>query len=122
LGGLPALYSSSLYRLTFLLQVNELLGNWWRPNFENCLYPYNPPHITKPKECKKIYLVTLPEKCLPFGSTFIASYVRLGSFSVPKNYKLLAVPLFELYDNPQRYGTVISSIPIALSHFTFNTL
>ena len=23
-------------------------------------YPYAPPHITKPKECKKLFLVTIP--------------------------------------------------------------
>ena len=30
---------------------------------------------------------------------------------VPKNLKLLAVPLFELYDNMNRYGPIISAIP-----------
>mmetsp|Transcript_36522 Transcript_36522/g.115198 ORF Transcript_36522/g.115198 Transcript_36522/m.115198 type:complete len:177 (-) Transcript_36522:62-592(-) len=83
-------------------QVGECLGMWWRPNFETLMYPYMPPHITKPKECKKIYLVPLPEKCY---------------FSVPKNFKLLAVPLFELYDNVQRFGPVIASIPHLLSKY-----
>merc|ERR1712232_87059 len=69
----------------------ELLGAWWRPSFETVLYPYIPPHITKPKECKKIFVIQLPEKC---------------AFAVPKNFKLLAVPLFELYDNPAQYGNI----------------
>jgi hypothetical protein len=34
---------------------------------------------------------------------------------VPKNYNLVAVPLFELYDNYSRYGPVIASIPSMLS-------
>ena len=39
----------------------------WRLHITNAAhllaqYPYVPPHITKPKEEKKIYLVTLPEK------------------------------------------------------------
>ena len=46
-----------------------------------------PPHMTKPKEVRKQFLVPLPEKCV---------------LAVPKNLKLLAVPLFELY------GTFIS--------------
>ncbi|KAL7168540.1 hypothetical protein ACSBR2_038885 [Camellia fascicularis] len=50
------------------------------------MYPYCPPHITKPKECKKLFLVHLSER---------------EYFAVPKNLKLLAVPLFELYDNVQ---------------------
>uniref|UniRef100_A0A0D3G1W0 DNA mismatch repair protein MSH3 n=1 Tax=Oryza barthii TaxID=65489 RepID=A0A0D3G1W0_9ORYZ len=43
-------------------------------------------------------------------------------FAVPRNLKLLAVPLFELYDNVQRYGPVISTIPQQLSRFQFNML
>ena len=35
-------------------------------------------------------------------------------FAVPKNYKLVAAPLFELYDNAQGYGPLISSLPQAL--------
>jgi cleavage and polyadenylation specificity factor subunit 5 len=34
---------------------------------------------------------------------------------VPKNYTLLAVPLFELYDNFTRYGPMMASIPTMLS-------
>jgi cleavage and polyadenylation specificity factor subunit 5 len=33
--------------------------------------------------------------------------------------KLLAVPLFELYDNSQRYGPQLSAIPHLLSRFSF---
>jgi cleavage and polyadenylation specificity factor subunit 5 len=39
--------------------------------------------------------------------------------SVPKNMKLLAVPLFELYDNVQRYGPQLSAIPHLLSRYNF---
>lgn len=37
--------------------------------------------------------------------------------SVPKNMKLLAVPLFELYDNTQRYGPQLAAIPHYLSRY-----
>jgi cleavage and polyadenylation specificity factor subunit 5 len=39
--------------------------------------------------------------------------------SVPKNMKLLAVPLFELYENTQRYGPQLSAIPHLLSRYNF---
>jgi len=66
------------------------------------MYPYLPPHVTRPKESKKLYLMQLPAH---------------KELSVPKNMKLLAVPLFELYDNVQRYGPVLSSLPHYLSRF-----
>ncbi|RVW81206.1 Pre-mRNA cleavage factor Im 25 kDa subunit 2 [Vitis vinifera] len=88
-------------------QIGECVAIWWRPNFETIMYPYCPPHITKPKECKKLFIVHLSER---------------EYFAVPKNLKLLAVPLFELYDNVQRYGPVISTIPQQLSRFQFNMM
>mmetsp|Transcript_29450 Transcript_29450/g.70134 ORF Transcript_29450/g.70134 Transcript_29450/m.70134 type:complete len:242 (-) Transcript_29450:383-1108(-) len=86
-------------------EIGDCVGIYWRPNFENnILYPYLPPHITKPKECKKLFVVPLPERCY---------------FSVPRNLKLMAVPLFELYENIQHYGPIISSLPQMLSRFRF---
>ncbi|KAH6569762.1 hypothetical protein BASA50_009756 [Batrachochytrium salamandrivorans] len=84
--------------------VGELIGVWWRPNVESIMYPYIPAHITRPKEMRKIYLIHLPEKKL---------------LSVPKNMKLLAVPLFELYDNAARYGPHLTTLPHLLSRFNF---
>eukprot|EP00899_Mesostigma_viride_P011375 jgi/Mesvir1/20238/Mv13476-RA.1 len=88
-------------------EVGDLGSVWWRTNFDTTtiLYPYVPPHITKPKEVKKLFIVPLPEKCY---------------FAVPKNLKLLAVPLFELYDNVQRYGPWIATIPQTVSRFNLN--
>ncbi|ORX80343.1 cleavage and polyadenylation specific factor 5 [Anaeromyces robustus] len=85
-------------------EVGELLSKWYRPNFENFMYPYTPAHITKPKEIKKIFLVHLPEQ---------------KTFSVPKNMKILAVPLFELYDNSVRYGPQLAALPHLLSRFNY---
>lgn len=84
--------------------IEDCIGTWWRPNFEQPQYPYVPPHVTKPKEQKRMFLVQLGEKAL---------------FAVPKNYKLVAAPLFELYDNVHGYGPVISSLPQALCRFNF---
>lgn len=107
LDGLKRLMSETLGRQDGIANewtVEDAVGNWWRPNFEPPQYPYVPPHITKPKEHKRLFLVQLPEKAL---------------FAVPKNYKLVAAPLFELYDNAQGYGPIISSLPQALSRFNF---
>ena len=84
--------------------VEDTVANWWRPNFESSQYPYIPSHCTHPKEHKKLFLVQLPEKTM---------------FHVPRNYKLVAAPLFELYDNSAGYGPVIASLPQNLSRFNF---
>lgn len=88
-------------------QIHELISIWWRPHFENLLYPYTPPHVVYPKEQKFIYLVHLPEH---------------AAFAVPSNFKLLAIPLFELYDNPARYGPIIASIPHMLARLRLETV
>ncbi|TPX45363.1 hypothetical protein SeLEV6574_g03902 [Synchytrium endobioticum] len=85
-------------------EIGELLTVWWRPNFETFMYPYIPPHITQPKEMKKVYMVKMPPTKL---------------LSVPKNMKLLAVPLFELYDNSARYGPQLAALPHLLARFHF---
>lgn len=40
-------------------EIVDLLGCWWRPNFDHNVYPYLAPHVKKPKEQRKIYLVKL---------------------------------------------------------------
>jgi cleavage and polyadenylation specificity factor subunit 5 len=86
-------------------RIEDLVGQWWRPNFDSAQYPYIPAHVTKPKEHRRLYLVQLPER---------------ATFAVPRNYRLVAAPLFELFDNQQNYGPVIASLPQALSRFSFN--
>ncbi|KAF4018007.1 hypothetical protein G4228_009501 [Cervus hanglu yarkandensis] len=83
---------------------DNCIGNWWRPNFEPPQYPYTPVHITKPKEHKKLFLVQLQEKAL---------------LAVPKNYMLVAAPLFELCNNAPGCGPIISSLPQLLSRVSF---
>lgn len=47
-------------------QVGDCLAQWWRPNFETFMYPFVPAHVTRPKECKKLYFIQLPKtsKCI----------------------------------------------------------
>ncbi|KAL6585770.1 Pre-mRNA cleavage factor Im 25 kDa subunit 1 [Orobanche minor] len=87
-------------------EVGECLGIWWRPDFEALLYPYMPPNIKRPKECTKLFLVKLPAS---------------RRFIVPKNSRLLAIPLCQLHDN-ETYGPIISAVPHLLSRFTFKFL
>ncbi|KAJ3351992.1 hypothetical protein GGF32_004006 [Allomyces javanicus] len=84
--------------------IRECIGQWWRTNFESFLYPYLPAHITRPKENKKVFLVLLPPQ---------------RTLWIPRNLKLMAVPLFEIYENSSRFGNQISAIPYLLSRFNF---
>ncbi|XP_062091089.1 pre-mRNA cleavage factor Im 25 kDa subunit 1 [Humulus lupulus] len=88
-------------------EVGEFLGKWWRPDFETLLYPYLSHNVKKPKECTKLYLVKLPES---------------RKFIVPKNLKLLAVPLCQIHENHKTYGPIISGVPQLLSKFCFNIM
>ncbi|GMH23344.1 hypothetical protein Nepgr_025187 [Nepenthes gracilis] len=88
-------------------EVGECLGIWWRPDFETLFYPYLPPNIKKPKECTKLFLVKLPVS---------------RKFIVPKNMKLLAVPLCQIHENHKTYGSIIAGIPQLLSRFSVNII
>ncbi|CAK9326723.1 unnamed protein product [Citrullus colocynthis] len=88
-------------------EVGECLGMWWRPDFETLLFPYLSSNVKGAKECTKLFLVKLPE-----GRKFV----------VPKNLKLIAVPLCQIHENHKTYGPVISGIPQLLSKFSFNII
>lgn len=54
------------------MQVGECVGTWWRPNFDTVFYPYLPPHITRPKELKKLFVVPLLERtCFSVRACFL---------------------------------------------------
>jgi cleavage and polyadenylation specificity factor subunit 5 len=38
-------------------------------------------------------------------------------FTVPSHLRLVAVPLFELHSNVDRYGRALAALPAALSRF-----
>ncbi|CAB79740.1 mRNA cleavage factor subunit-like protein [Arabidopsis thaliana] len=96
-----------LASLCINIAVGECIGMWWRPNFETLMYPFLPPNIKHPKECTKLFLVRLPVH---------------QQFVVPKNFKLLAVPLCQLHENEKTYGPIMSQIPKLLSKFSFNMM
>lgn len=114
-------------------QIGDMIGQWWRLNFDTVFYPYLPAHRMKPKECKKVVdfflesysdMPLLTSNLPPLGNMqlYLVKLPQQCFFAVPRNYKLLAVPLYELYDNVQRYGVMISSIPQALSRYRFNPI
>ncbi|KAI9189662.1 hypothetical protein H9P43_001095 [Blastocladiella emersonii ATCC 22665] len=86
-------------------EISDVVAQWWRPNYETFLYPYCPAHITRPKENKKVFLVTIPPQ---------------KTLWIPRNLRLMAVPLFELSENSARFGNQLSAIPHNLSRFKFN--
>ncbi|CAL5006541.1 unnamed protein product [Urochloa decumbens] len=88
-------------------QVGECIGMWWRSEFEAIPFPYMPPNFRTPKECIKLFLIRLPMS---------------RQFIVPRNMKLLAVPLSQIHNNAQVYGPVISGIPNLLSKFSLNVI
>lgn len=45
-------------------EIGDTLAQWWRPNFETFMYPFLPGHVTRPKECKKLYFIQLPKKSM----------------------------------------------------------
>ncbi|KAK9073695.1 hypothetical protein SSX86_006289 [Deinandra increscens subsp. villosa] len=86
-------------------EVSECIGTWWKFDFETLPYPYLPSSGKTPKECTKLYLVKLPLN---------------RDFIVPKNFKLLAVPMCQLHENCKTYGSIIAGIPQLLSRFSIN--
>ncbi|CAE8706529.1 unnamed protein product [Polarella glacialis] len=86
-------------------KMGDLLSIWWNPSFDGKSYPYLPQHVTRPKECAKVYQVTLPERCV---------------FAVPQQDKLVAVPFFDLFDDPTVYGPQLRDIPQLASRFAIS--
>jgi cleavage and polyadenylation specificity factor subunit 5 len=67
--------------------------------------------------CQRIFSLSFFEILYSSSSTSLP--IDTEVLSVPKNMKLLAVPLFELYDNTARYGPQLSAIPHLLSRYNF---
>uniref|UniRef100_A0A0E0LUN7 Pre-mRNA cleavage factor Im 25 kDa subunit n=1 Tax=Oryza punctata TaxID=4537 RepID=A0A0E0LUN7_ORYPU len=88
-------------------QIGECIGMWWRSEFDAAPFPYLLPNARAPKECIKLFLIKLPVS---------------RQFVVPRNMKLLAVPLSQIHDNAQVYGSIIAGIPNLLSKFSFNII
>ncbi len=87
------------------LEVGELLSNWYRIECGGRFYPYLPAHVTAPKEELHVYEVPLPESF---------------AFSVPRNMQLVAIPVYDLFNDPDTYGNVIAAVPSLISRIHKN--
>lgn len=90
-------------------RIGEVLGKWYRPHLNPLMYPYVPPHLTQDviKEIRTMFLVHMD---------------RSFELQIPyANVELVAVPLFDLYDNTAKYSPDITSIPILLSRVFINS-
>jgi len=85
--------------------IADLLSVWWRPNFDEVVLPYLPNHISRPKECVKVYQVTIPEKCV---------------FMMPQGETLVAIPLFDLLrtGTEATYNILLRSVAACISRFS----
>lgn len=78
-------------------------------------YPYLPPHVSEPKEIKKLYLVELPPSSqLQCPCRCHRQADSAETFAVPANMKLIAIPIMEFYDNAARYGPQFAGLPYVL--------
>ncbi|KNC48262.1 cleavage and polyadenylation specific factor 5 [Thecamonas trahens ATCC 50062] len=85
-------------------EIGELVASWWRPSFASpALYPYLPVHVSKPRECIRLFHVHLPQK---------------RTFAIPSNYRLTAVPFFDLFNNQGQYSNLLASVPHLFSRYT----
>lgn len=58
-------------------QIGDTLAQWWRPNFETFMYPFLPAHVTRPKECKKLYFIQLPKSSIhPLSSLYLMCFAE----------------------------------------------
>lgn len=89
-------------------RVGDVLGKWYRPHLNPFMYPYVPPHFTHDamKEVRTMFLVHMDRSVM---------------LQIPfEDVELVAVPLFDLYDNTTKYSPNIVSIPVLLSRVFIN--
>ena len=63
-------------------EIGDTLAQWWRPNFETFMYPFLPAHVTRPKECKKLYFVRLPKSSMYSRSRSMQCRSKPGAFTL----------------------------------------
>ena len=139
-------YSSAAKSAAEVFHVSQVLSTWYRPSYDKPLFPYRPAHVTREKESRRIYLVTVDdvdELRFTINADHVSREAEPSSLDVtmaagrnninqqqqpriigrPQTtaqgvvYDLVAVPLFDLYNNAAKYGTIAESIPHILSRF-----
>jgi hypothetical protein len=122
----PAAPAAPASQVESLFRVGEVLALWHRPSFDRPMYPYIPPHVTQVKETRTIFLIHVTMQDITSGGLMLnvggGGSNRRGGGSSTSNQQmeLVAVPLFELFDNAGKYGVVASGIPHAVSRLHVN--
>ncbi|CAE6479150.1 unnamed protein product [Rhizoctonia solani] len=93
-------------------EIGDCLAQWWRPNFETFMYPFIPAHVTKPKECKKLFLVQMPERSTSFFIHFIDihSPTALLSTNVAPTFRSLSFPHHRSPGGPEKHEVARDSV------------
>ena len=84
-------------------KVGEVISKFYRPEFDQRIYPYIPPHVTRPKEEITLLQVVLPPKCV---------------FALREGMSISAIPIPELLKAPQSHPVMIGSLPALIARFT----
>jgi cleavage and polyadenylation specificity factor subunit 5 len=84
-------------------KVGEMLAKFYRPEFDERIYPYIPPHVTRPKEEISLFQVVLPPRCV---------------FALRAGESIAAIPMHEIFKSPDNFPSLIAAIPELMSRFT----
>ena len=84
-------------------KVGDLITKFWRPDFDERVYPYIPPHVVRPKEEISVFQVILPPKCV---------------FSLREGMSISSVPIHELVRNSGLMPPLIAALPTLVTRFT----
>lgn len=84
-------------------RVGDLMTKFWRPEFDDRVYSFIPPHVTRPKEEISIFQVVLPPKCV---------------FALREGMSITAIPIYDLVKNAQTMPPIIAALPSLVTRFT----
>lgn len=88
--------------------TGEVIGQLWRPEFDDVILPYLPPHVSRPKENIKLLRVTLPPRCV---------------LACSDRERLEFVSVSDIRSGgPDEYNDVLRSLPLLLSRYVFKEL
>ena len=84
------------------------MGQFWRPEFDEYIFPYLPPHVSRPKELIKVIVASLPPRCV---------------IKVHQGNRMEFVPISDiLRGGVDEYNESIRSIPALLSKISLKPL
>ena len=84
-------------------RVGEVIARYYRPEFDERIYPFVPAHVTRPKEEITVLQVVLPPRCV---------------FALREGMSIAAVPLHEISRNAETFPLIIANLPSLVSRFT----